>query len=142
MRLAHAPQHDLMRLGILLDPQRRVLGAEALQADRQLVLVGLRMRLNGYGQQGLRHCPRLEHQGPVLVDNESPVSARLSLPMAQMSPATADHPTPRCSPRGPAAVPGPLLRSLRPLLAEVVKTTSGPYRRQSSAWSGMSPTKA
>ena len=46
MRLAHAPQHDLVCLGVLLDAQRRVLGGEPLQPDRQLVLVGLGARLH------------------------------------------------------------------------------------------------
>ena len=62
MRFAHAPQHDLMRLRVLLDPQRRVLGGQSSQPDRQLVLVGLGMRLNRHRQQRFRHHPRLEHQ--------------------------------------------------------------------------------
>ena len=67
VRLTHAPQHDLVRLGILLDPQRRVLGGEALQADGEFVLVGLGVRLHGDRQQRFRHGPRLEHQGLGLV---------------------------------------------------------------------------
>jgi hypothetical protein len=46
VRLAHAPQHDLVCLWVLLDAQRRVLGGEPLQPDRQLVLVGLGARLH------------------------------------------------------------------------------------------------
>ena len=62
VRLAHAPQHDLVGLGVLLDPQRRVLGRQPLQPDTQLVLVGLRVRLDGDRQQRLGHRPRLEQQ--------------------------------------------------------------------------------
>ena len=67
VRLAHAPQHDLVRLGVLLDAQRRVLGGQPLQADRQLVLVGLGARLHRHRQQRLGHRPRLEHQRVGLV---------------------------------------------------------------------------
>ena len=59
---AHAPQHDLMRLLILLDAQCRVLGGQPTQPDRQLVLIGLGMRLNSDRQQRLRHRPGFQHQ--------------------------------------------------------------------------------
>ena len=61
VRLAHAPEHDLVGLRVLLDPQRRVFGGQPLQPDRQLVLVGLGVRLHGDRQQRLGHRPRLEH---------------------------------------------------------------------------------
>ena len=62
VRFAHAPQHNLMRLRILFDPQGRILGGQPRQPDRQLVLVGLGVCLDGNRQQRFRHGPRFEHQ--------------------------------------------------------------------------------
>ncbi len=56
-----------MGLGVVLDAQRRVLGGQPGQALRQLVLVGLRVRLDRERQQRLGHAPRPEHQRRVLV---------------------------------------------------------------------------
>ena len=67
MRLAHAPQHDLVGLGVVLDAQRRVLGGEPLQPWAELVLVGLGPRLDRQRQQRLGHVPRPEDQRVVLV---------------------------------------------------------------------------
>ena len=62
MGFAHAPQHDLVRFLVLLDPQRRIFGGQPAQADRQFVLVGLGMGRNGDRQQRLGHGPGFEHQ--------------------------------------------------------------------------------
>lgn len=67
MGLAHTPQHDLMGLLILLDPQCRVFGGQPAQLDRQLVFVGLGMRRNGDRQQRLGHGPGFQHQGLGLI---------------------------------------------------------------------------
>ena len=60
--LAHAPQHDLMGLRVLLDPQCRILGGQPAQPDRQLVLVGLGVRRDGDRQQRFGHGPGPQHQ--------------------------------------------------------------------------------
>jgi hypothetical protein len=57
VRLAHRPQHDLVRLGVVLDAQRGVLGGQALQRLAELVLVGLRAGLNRQREQRLGHRP-------------------------------------------------------------------------------------
>ncbi len=62
VRLAHAPQHDLVGLWVLVDAKRRVFGRKPLQADGQFVVVGLGVRLHRDRQQWLGHGPRLEHE--------------------------------------------------------------------------------
>ncbi len=66
VRLAHAPQHQLVRLGVVLDPDRGVLGGQPRQRGRELVVVGLGPGHDRHGQQGLGHRPRPEH--PRVVD--------------------------------------------------------------------------
>ncbi len=62
MRLPHRPQHDLVGLGVVLHPQRRVLRGEPGQPLAELVLVGLRPRLDRDRQQRLGHRPGPQHQ--------------------------------------------------------------------------------
>ena len=62
MSLAHAPEHDLVCFLVLLDAQCRVFGGQPSQPDRQLVFVGLGVRLNGDRQQRLRHRPGFQHE--------------------------------------------------------------------------------
>ena len=101
MGLAHAPQHDLMRLRVLLDAQRRVLGGQPPQPDRQLVFVGLGMRpAIAIGSSGSGIVHGLSTSGSDLSDSVSPVSALLSLPIAQMSPATTAGAGRCCLPSG------------------------------------------
>ena len=67
VRLAHAPQHELVGLGVVLQPQRRVLGDQPGQGLGQLVLVGLGLGHDRHRQQRLGHRPRLHQQRVVLV---------------------------------------------------------------------------
>ena len=64
--LAHAPQHQLAGLGVVLQPQRRVLGHQPPQRLRQLVLVRLGLGRDRHRQQRLGHRPRLHQQRLVL----------------------------------------------------------------------------
>ena len=61
MGLAHHPEHDLAGLGVLLDAQARVLGAEATQCCGHLVLVGACEGLDRHRQQRCRHRPRPQY---------------------------------------------------------------------------------
>ncbi len=67
MRLAEAPQDELVGLGVVLDAQGRVLGGEAAQTLPQLVLVGLGTRHHGNGQQRVGHLPRAHDERGDLV---------------------------------------------------------------------------
>jgi hypothetical protein len=62
VRLAHAPEHKLVRLGFVLQPERRILGHEPGQGLRHLVLIGLGLRRDRHGEQRLWHRPRLHQQ--------------------------------------------------------------------------------
>jgi hypothetical protein len=53
MRLAHAPQHQLVGLGVVLDPDRRVLGGHPAEGLGELVLVGLALRHDRDGEEWL-----------------------------------------------------------------------------------------
>ncbi len=67
VRLAHAPQHELVGLGVVLQPQRRVLGDQPGEALGQLVLVGLGLaRRSATGSSGSGISPRLHQQRLVL----------------------------------------------------------------------------
>ena len=46
MRLAHAPQHELVRLDVAFEPHGRLLRDDPLQTGRQFVFVGLALGLN------------------------------------------------------------------------------------------------
>ena len=54
VRLAHAVDHGLVRLLVPLDPERRVLLAQAREPGRELVLVALGRGLDRVGEQRLR----------------------------------------------------------------------------------------
>ena len=54
------------------DPERRVLFLQLLQRDRQLVLVRLRLRLDGHVDDGVRELHRLEDDRVVLVGQGVP----------------------------------------------------------------------
>ena len=83
VRLAHAPQHQLVGLGVVLQPQRRVLGDQPLQALRQLVLVGLARAPRWRPAAAGRASPTARtSSGSSLADSVSPVSARASLATA------------------------------------------------------------
>ena len=55
--LAHRPQHDLVGLGVVLQPHRRVLGDQPLQRAGQLVLVGLGRRRGSPPAAAARAAP-------------------------------------------------------------------------------------
>ncbi len=67
MRLAQTPQHHLTGVGMVFQPQRRILRHQAGQPLRELVVVGLAVRLDGDGQQRVRHRPGLHQERRVLV---------------------------------------------------------------------------
>ena len=60
VQLTHARDERLGRLGVGVDPEGRVLLGEALQGERQLVLVGLGLRLDLDLDDRLREGHRLE----------------------------------------------------------------------------------
>ena len=88
-----------------LDAQGRVPGGQSLQPDRQRVLVGFRARLDGDRKHGSGIDQGSSTSGLDLSERVSPVSAWLSLPMAQMSPATTAGAGRWCFPSGKDRVP-------------------------------------
>src|SRR5919197_2313648 len=60
MELAHARDQGLAGFLVAPDAEGRVLLRQALQARRELVLVGLRLRLDRDGDDGIREVHRLE----------------------------------------------------------------------------------
>ena len=66
VRLAHAPQDQLMRLRVEVEAQGGVLGDEALQTLRQLVVIGLGVRHDRHRQQRVGHQPGLDQQRVLL----------------------------------------------------------------------------
>ena len=83
VRLAHAPQHQLVGLRVVLQPQRRVLGDEPAQALGELVLVGLaRAPRSRPAAAGRASTHGSISSGSSLSDRVSPVSARVSLAIA------------------------------------------------------------
>ncbi len=67
VRLTHAPQHDLVGLGVVLHPQRRILRGQPLEPLREPVLVGLRAGHDRDRQERLGHVPGPQDQGVLLV---------------------------------------------------------------------------
>jgi hypothetical protein len=81
VRLAHAPQHELVGLGVVLQAHRRVLGDQPGQRLGQLVVVAFGLGHDRHRQQRLRHRPRLHQQRLLLVEDKvSPVSAVTASP--------------------------------------------------------------
>ena len=101
VRLAHAPEHQLVGLGVAFQPQRRVAGDQPGQVLGQGVLVGAGLGHHGDRQQRLGHRPRRDQQRLVLGRRcVSPVSALPDLVIAQMSPATQAPTSRSCAPSG------------------------------------------
>ena len=67
MQFAHAGDDDLAGLLVGLNIERRIFGHQLLQADAELLLVGLGLRLDGERDDGLREVHRLEHDRLFLV---------------------------------------------------------------------------
>ena len=67
VKLAHAGDDDLAGLLIGLHAERRILRHQLLQADAELLLVGLRLRLDGERDHRFREVHRLEHDRLLLV---------------------------------------------------------------------------
>ena len=110
VRLAHRPEHQLVGLGVVLDPQRRVLGAQPGQRLRQLVLVGLAVRDDRDRQQRLRHRPRPQH--PRVVHRRERVAGLGAGEPADRAQVAGDHPVRRGS--GPCRTGRRARRSARP----------------------------
>ena len=87
VELAHARDERLAGLRVGLDPEGRILLREALERDTQLVLVGLRLRLDLDLDHRLREGHRLEDDGCSGSASVSPVKVSLSPTAAAMSPA-------------------------------------------------------
>ena len=91
VRLAHAPQHDLVGLGVVLDAQRRVLGGEPLQALATSLSSSALARASiatGSSGSGIVHGSQHQRRRPCRRGCRR--SRRgCSRPIAQMSPATA-----------------------------------------------------
>jgi hypothetical protein len=69
VRLAHRPEHQLVGLGVAVEPQRRVAGDQAGQVFREGVLVGAGLGDDRDRQQRLGHRPR-RHQHRVVFAGE------------------------------------------------------------------------
>ena len=67
VQLAHAGDDDLPGLLVGLDAEGRVLGHQLLQADAELLLVALGLRLDRQRDDRLREVHRLEHDRLLLV---------------------------------------------------------------------------
>ena len=83
VRLAHAPQHQLVGLGVVLEPQRRVLGDQPRQALRRACPRrpwSAATTATGSSGSGISHGSI--SSGSSLSDSVSPVSARVSLATA------------------------------------------------------------
>ena len=87
VRLAHAPQQRLVRLGVALEAQRRVLVEQAVQRVGELVLVALRLGVDRDREHGLRRGERLDVDSAPRAPSTSPVVVSVSLATAAMSPA-------------------------------------------------------
>ena len=70
VRLAHAAQDGLVRLRVALDPQHRVFVLEPVERVGELVLVALRLRLDGHGEQRLGRRDGLDVEPGALGDEE------------------------------------------------------------------------
>jgi hypothetical protein len=87
VQLAHAGDDDLAGLLVGLDAERRVLGHQLPEADAELLLVGLRLRLDGERDDRLREVHRLEHDRVLLVADRVARRDALQADAAAMSPA-------------------------------------------------------
>ena len=67
MELAHTRDDDLAGLLVGLHLEGRVFGHQLLEADPELFLIGLGLRLDGERNDGLRKIHRLEHDRMLLV---------------------------------------------------------------------------
>ena len=89
VQLAHPGDERLPGLLVGRDAEGRILLGEAREADRELVLVGLRLRLDGDGDDRLRERHRLEHDRRRL-DGERVAGRRVLEPDARRDLARAD----------------------------------------------------
>ncbi len=105
VRFAHTPQHDLMSFGVLLDAQLGSSAASRCKPTESLSSSVLARAAIATGSSGSGMVHGLSSSGSVLSDNVSPVSARVSLPIAQMSPATTCLAARCCLPNGNDSVP-------------------------------------
>ena len=87
MQLAHAGDLGLAGLLVGLDAERRVLLGQAAQRDRHLLLVGLRLGLDGDLDDRLGEVDVLELIGASGAHSVSPVTICLMPTPAAMSPA-------------------------------------------------------
>ena len=112
VRLAQAPEHELVGLEVVLDPQRGVLGREPRERLGQPVLVLLGARHDRHRQQGLGQRPRPEH--PRLVDAGEGVAGLGPAQPADRADVARDHPV------GRAQLPAEDVRQRAGLLVLVV----------------------
>ena len=87
VQLAHAGDERLRRLRVGVDAERRILFGEPLEGERELVLVGLRLRLDLHLDDRLGEGHRFEDHGWLSSLRVSPVKVSLSPTAAAMSPA-------------------------------------------------------
>ena len=90
MGLTHAPQHQLESLGVMLDPNARILGGKSLQCLPSLSSSAFACATTAIGSSGSGIDHGSITSGLSLSLRVSPVSARVSFAIAQMSPAIDD----------------------------------------------------